>query len=91
MLELQASLLPLVVHAFLCVHMYLHTSALNRPLVGVLYVTVLFSHSEYKLDVKTKRSMGFTVILMSLGSSIPSVARTLLRARGIINPVDHIG
>ena len=54
---------------------------------GVIIVIIIII---YRLDAETKGSTRFR-IPTALSCSVPSAARTLLRAGGILNRVDPIG
>ena len=59
--------------------------------IGVMHrCGLIFATYIYRLDAETKGSTRFR-IPTALSCSVPSAARTLLRAGGILNRVDPIG
>ena len=61
---------------------------INNNYNNFVQPTILIT--KYRLDAETKGSTRFR-IPTALSCSVPSAARTLLRAGGILNRVDPIG
>ena len=79
----QSFLLPEV----LLTYRVVDTPVIIKSWVGTTMYVCMY---KYRLDAETKGSTRFR-IPTALSCSVPSAARTLLRAGGILNRVDPIG